>query len=119
MKAYFVQFQKKKKKRVKKMLTAIGAGFPGTFTAHGSPARNEGKPSAGTLIPGNIKSAPPMRNRETSPPFSMKVGKSSGTFQRAKTASSKTSIFSRVFQKAFYRFYHFYITLLQFISTDW
>lgn len=64
----------------------MGAGLPGTFTAHVSPARNEGRPSTGTLIPGNIKSAPPMMNRETSPPFSMKTGKSSGTFHRANTA---------------------------------
>lgn len=63
----------------------MGAGFPGTFTAHGSPAKNEGRPSPGTLIPGNIKSAPPMTNRETSPPFRIKEGNSSGTFQRAKT----------------------------------
>lgn len=54
--------------------------------AHGSPAENEGRPSGGTLIPGNIKSAPPMTNRETSPPFSIKEGNSSGTVQRAKTA---------------------------------
>lgn len=112
------------------MLTAIGAGFPGTFTAHVSPARNEGKPSAGTLIPGNIKSAPPMINLETSPPFSMKAGKSSGTFQRAKTAmvkqqaikSSKNIKYSAdIFQKAFYKFLPLlHQTLLQkFISADW
>lgn len=71
-------------------LTAIGAGLPGTFTAHGSPDKNDGKPSAGTLIPGNIKSAPPMTNRETSPPFSIKNGSSSGTFHRAKTAQRRS-----------------------------
>ena len=65
------------------MLTAIGAGFPGTFTAHGSPEANDGSPSGGILMPGNIKSAPPITNRETSPPFSIKAGKSSGAFQRA------------------------------------
>lgn len=63
----------------------MGAGFPGTFTAQVSPAVKEGRPSAGMLIPGNIKSAPPMIYWETSPPFSMKEGKSSGTFQSAKT----------------------------------
>lgn len=64
--------------------------MPGTFTAHGCPDKNDGKPSAGTLIPGNIKSAPPMTNRETSPPFSIKHGRSSGTFHRAKTAQRKS-----------------------------
>ena len=78
-----------------KVHTAIGAGLPGTFTAHGSPARNEGRPSTRTLIPGNIKSAPPMMNRETSPPFSIKAGKSSGTFHRAKTAMVKQAIKSK------------------------
>lgn len=70
-------------------LTAIGTGLPGTFTAHGSPDKNDGKPSEGTQIPGNIKSAPPMTNRETSPPFSIKHGKSSGTFHRVNTAQIK------------------------------
>lgn len=72
-------------------LTAIGAGLPGTFTAHGSPDKNDGKPSAGMLIPGNIKSAPPMTNRETSPPFNIKHGRSSGTFHSAKTAQRKSN----------------------------
>lgn len=70
-------------------LTAIGAGFPGTVTAHISPAKNEGRPSAGMLIPGNIRSAPPMINWETPPPFSTNAGKSPGTFQRAYTARNK------------------------------
>lgn len=70
-------------------LTAIGTELPGTFTAHGSPDKNDGKPSEGTQIPGNIKSAPPMTNRETSPPFSIKHGKSSGTFHRVNTAQIK------------------------------
>jgi hypothetical protein len=41
-------------------LTAIGAGLPGTITDHGWPASNEGNPSGGMLIPGNIRSAPPI-----------------------------------------------------------
>lgn len=69
-----------------KKLTAIGAALPGTFTAHVSPDEKEGRPSSGMLIPGNIKSAPPMTNLETSPPLSIKEGNNSGTFQRAKTA---------------------------------
>lgn len=71
------------KKEKKYKHTAIGAGLPGTLTAQGSPSANEGSPSAGRLIPGNIRSAPPMTKRETSAPFRMKAGKSSGTFQRA------------------------------------
>jgi len=61
----------------------MGAGFSGTFTAHVSPAANDGRPSGGTSIPGNIKSAPPITYRETSPPLSMKAGSSSGTIHRA------------------------------------
>lgn len=72
--------------RISYKLTAIGAGLPGTFIAHGSPDKNDGRPSNGMLIPGNIKSAPPITNRETSPPFSIKDGSRSGTFHRAKTA---------------------------------
>jgi len=63
--------------------TAMGAGFPGTLTAQGSPARNEGRPSGGTVMPGNIKSAPPITNRDTSPPLSTNAGKSSGTIHSA------------------------------------
>lgn len=67
----------------KDTLTAIGAGLPGTLTVHISPAANDGRPSGGTLIPGNIKSAPPMIKRETSPPLSRKAGTISGNLQRA------------------------------------
>jgi hypothetical protein len=80
---YLLKLWTKSVTRKYEKLTAIAAGLPGTFTAHGWPASKDGNPSGGMLIPGNIRSAPPITKRETSPPLSVKAGNRWGTFQSA------------------------------------
>lgn len=71
---YLIKTKSQTSARDHEKLTAIGAGLPGTLTDHGWPAWKEGNPSGGTLIPGNIRSAPPRMKCETSPPLSVKAG---------------------------------------------